>query len=348
MLEVIDTKQTMAFVGAGVTLSLGYPLWTKLIQDLADATVQYCGPEISDDRGNPITVAQVMQIKNLLIRAEIFKANLKDHYFQLMRHTFEPRGSNSDTRALVGVPFQHFLTSNYDPSLEIAHTDVGLRYDSITLLDGSAGSFLQGMANYGYARHIVHVHGRYSEPENIVLTKMEYDSFYARVPLARRFWEIVPVVRRCVFWGFSFSDPELTEKFNLRELNLAHRETQAVGHFAVLAMNDVDMETALRAAYSAEYGVESVFYDPVDAKYTGHSNVIQSIANEFRTRIEQPMPSVNAALPVEIIEVQEQQGEPIPVVALPAIDPADISADLQHLERLTADNLQKRSTGDLQ
>jgi hypothetical protein len=204
------------------------------------------------------------------------------------------------------------------------------------------------MANYDYARHIVHVHGKYDDPANIVLTKLEYDSFYARVPVARKFWEIVPVVRRCVFLGFSFSDPELTEKFNLRELHSAHSETQAFGHFAVLAINDSEMETALRAEYTAEYGVESVFYDPIDAKYTGYSNVVQKMANELRAPVEQPMVSMPAVFPVEIINNQQQQEEPVAAGDSPAMDLAAISADLEHLERLTADNLRKRSTGDLQ
>ena len=119
----------------------------RLIQDLADATEQHCGQNIEDDQGRAITVAQVMQINNLLFRAEIFKANLQANYFQIMEHTFAPRGSNSDTRALVSIPFQHFLTSNYDPALETAHTDVGRKFDSITLLDGSAALFLNSIAD---------------------------------------------------------------------------------------------------------------------------------------------------------------------------------------------------------
>jgi hypothetical protein len=346
MLGVIRTSQAIAFIGAGATRSLGYPLWTKLIQDLADATEQHCGQNILDDQGRAITVAQVMQINNLLFRAEIFKANLQANYFQIMHQTFEPRGSNSDTRALVSIPFQHFLTSNYDPALETAHTDVGKKYDSITLLDGSAALFLNGIADYAYARHIVHVHGRYDDPQNIVLTKKEYVDFYGRVPIAGTFWTVVPIARRCVFLGFSFSDEELTEGFHIRNLNRAHRLAPAVMHFAVLAMNDADNEAALRSWYSSEYGVDPVFYDSIDAKHTGFSNVIQDLANEFAPRVEQPMASASAGVAAEVIENQ-QEAEPVPVVAPDANVPVDVSEDVEHLERLTADNLRKRSTGDL-
>jgi SIR2-like domain len=340
MLGVIRASRAMAFVGAGVTLNLGYPLWKRLLQELADATVQHCGSTISTDRG-PITVAQVMQIPNLLVRADIFRANLGNHYQQILQETFRPRGSNSDMRALVGLPFQHFLTSNYDPALEVAHSDASMKYDSITLLDPSAVSFLHSLNNPGYVRHIVHVHGRFDDPGNIILTTREYDSFYSRYPVVKRFWEIVPVVRQCVFLGFSFSDPELTLKFNLRDLHLAHRDTQFEGHFAVVAISDSGMETALREESIAEWGVDPVFYRPIDEKHSGYSSVIQTIANECGAPAEQAMLSV-AALPVEIINPPLQQaGEPA------MANLADVSADLQHLERLTTDNLRKRSTGDL-
>jgi hypothetical protein len=269
--------------------------------------------------------------------------NLQARYFDTIRQTFGDRGSNSDTRALVGIPFQHFFTSNYDPSLEVAHAAVGKKYDSITLRDASAVSFLNGVANYEYTRNIVHVHGIYTDPQNIILTKMEYDAFYAGVPVARRFWEIFPVARQFVFLGFSFSDIELTEKFYLRQLSLAHRDHLSVGHFALLALNDPSVETAKRAENSAEYGFESVFFDPIDTRYTGLSNIIQEMANTFR-----PDAAIAAAavLPAEI-EVM-QQADPNGATEAVVMDPADVTADVQQLERLTAVNLRKRSTGDLQ
>jgi hypothetical protein len=168
------------------------------------------------------------------------------------------------------------------------------------------------------------------------------------VPIADTFWTVVPIARRCVFLGFSFSDEELTEGFHIRNLNRAHRLAPAVMHFAVLAMNEADKEAALRAWYSSEYGVDPVFYDSVDAKHTGFSNVIQDLASEFAPRVEQPMAYADAGVAAEVLENQQQEAEPVPVLAPNANVPADVFEDVEHLERLTADNLRKRSTGDLQ
>jgi len=68
-------------------------------------------------------VEPAKQINDLLFQAEIFKVNLQGHSFEIIRQTFQPRESNSDTRALVSIPFQHLLTSNYDSALESAHSD---------------------------------------------------------------------------------------------------------------------------------------------------------------------------------------------------------------------------------
>jgi hypothetical protein len=163
--------------------------------------------------------------------------------------------------------------------------------------------------------------------------------------VARRFWEIFPVARQFVFLGFSFSDIELTEKFYLRQLSLAHRDHLSVGHFALLALNDPSVETARRAENSAEYGFESVFFDPIDTRYSGFSSIIQEMANAFR-----PAAAIAAAavLPAEIEVMQHQQANPNVATEAVVSDPADVTADVQQLERLTAVNLHKSSTGDLQ
>jgi SIR2-like protein len=349
MIELVRSGQAVAFVGAGVSRGLGYPTWNMLIQQLADATLQHCGENIVDDRAMPLTVTQVMQLDHPLFKAEIFKENLQGHYLEIIRQTFAPRGSNSDTRALVSIPFQHLLTSNYDFALENAHSDIGKRFETMTLYGDTVGNFVNGIADFSYPRQIVHVHGRYDEPENIVLTFNEYTAFYHRVPMATTFWNMVPIARKCIFFGFSFTDEELTEGFNLRNFNRAHRQAENVVHFAAIALSDPDKEPALRSRFAAEFGIEAVFFNGMDAKFTGFSNLIQRIAEEFAPKIEQPLSVQVLAPQPEVIGLEDEILPQADVVE--AVDPVvapEIAADVLQLEKLTDDNLRKRSTGDLQ
>ena len=98
---------------------------------------------------------------------------------------FAPRGANADIRDLVILPFQHLLTSNYDVALESPHDDLQSRCESLSLCDHAAVDFINNLADYEYGRRVVHVHGRYDGPNNIILTQKEYADSYRRSAAAK-------------------------------------------------------------------------------------------------------------------------------------------------------------------
>lgn len=284
MVGVIRSKQSFAFAGAGVSRPLGYPTWLELLNRLASETRTRCGEDIIDGEGRPLTVTEVERIDDLLVQAEILKVNLKEQYGGLIREIFaRKRSIKVEIKELARLPFQHILTSNYDVSLEVAHEELQLQCESICLCDGAAREFVNKLFDTNYGKRIVHVHGRFDKPESIVLTEKEYAALYQGSQVVERFWGAVPMYRTCVFLGFSFSDEEITESFNLRNFNRAHREGSQTPHFALLALADTDRdkERVLRTGYAAKYGVDPVFFDPVDWKYSGYSNVIENIAQDI-------------------------------------------------------------------
>src|SRR5205807_1939378 len=107
--------------------------------------------------------------------------------------------------------FKHLLTSNYDPALERHHKPPD-RPISICLDHVSAPQFITEFGDDGYARRIVHVHGRHDEPRNIILTEEDYGS-YVRSAVLEEFWRVIPVAGRLVFFGFSFRDIDLLYSF---------------------------------------------------------------------------------------------------------------------------------------
>ncbi len=346
MLDLIRTKRAIAFVGAGVSRALGYPTWDTLTQRLATETRTQCGEQIVDDQGRSVTVTQVSAINDLLFQAEIFKSNLQGRYYQILQEIFAPRGANADVRDLVSLPFQHLLTSNYDVALESAHDELQSRCESLSLCDHTAVDFINNLADYEYGRHVVHVHGRYDDPHNIILTQKEYADFYHRSPEAEALWNMLPIIRRCVFFGFSFTDKDLTEGFNLSNFNRAQRGHPQVVHFALVPMGEPEREPALRAWYSSTYGIDPVFFDGVDAKFTGYSVLIRDIAKEFETRAEPSRVGLDGGAPAEVVHVQQEPLQPENIEQQPPA--ANIQADIARLEQLTEDNIRRRSTGDLE
>jgi hypothetical protein len=171
LVELVRSKRALAFVGAGVTCPLGYPTWGTLIADLA-AAVRVAHGEQVQSNGQDITVEQVLrEFKHKpLVQAQILKENLGAGYLQMMARLFGPKDRRIGPIAdLVSLPFKHLLTSNYDPSLEQHHEPL-----SISLHHASAPQFIVEFADDNYARRIVHVHGRYDEPQYIILTEEDY------------------------------------------------------------------------------------------------------------------------------------------------------------------------------
>jgi hypothetical protein len=344
MIDVIRSKQALAFAGAGVSRPLGYPRWDTLLERFADETRTHCGEHIQDEQGRDITVTEITEMKDLLVRAEIFKWNLGARYHQLIREIFAPRdGQLNEIRDLISLPFQHFLTSNYDMALELAHDNLQQQYSSIAFEDPEATEFVNNLGIYDYARRIVHVHGRFDRPESVALTEREYGVLYNNSLVVRRFWQIVPVTRRCVFCGFSFNDVDLGSLFSLRSFNDARRQGGAVAHFALLAMDIDNGEGTSRAFYNTKYGIEPVFFKSVDENFSGYSAVIRMMAKEIVPSIPEllvtagPTPISVAIPPAVAVPVPQEEAVAEPVLQ-----------DVIRLERLTDSNLKARATGELQ
>jgi hypothetical protein len=349
MIDAIRSKKSMAFAGAGVSRALGYPLWTELLDRFAAETREKCGEAIVDEEGGPITVSQVTGIGDLLVRAEIFKVNLGEHYSEIIRDMFSPKGVlTSDIRNLAKLPFQHILTSNYDNAIETAHDDIQLKCESICLHDGAARAFVNKLADYGYPKRIVHVHGRYDDPHKIVLTEKEYAALYQGSQVAQKFWGDVPIYRTCVFFGFSFTDQDVTAWFNLKNFNRAVRDGYNTPHFALIGIDGDHDDAGFRRKCKMKYGVDSIFFRHVDSRYSGYGALVGKMVGDAVPDATELAAKLDMGLPVESDDraaSQRSRDAATETTSMP--DPTTIAKDLARLEALTVLNMKKSKTGEL-
>ena len=308
LVEAIRLDSAVAFAGAGVSSRLGYPDWGTLINQLADEAEKLNQGKVIDRFGSELTVAGVRAMNDPLVSAEIFKFNLGDRYIELLRTIFSPRhGSSPDVVNISRIPFQHILTSNYDTSLEMAHDEINRKYDSFSLEDGAALKFVRYIGDYRYSRCIVHVHGKYDDPRGIVLTNSEYGRIYQGSAICRKLWDSLPTARRCVFFGFSFSDEDIAEKFSLRAFHHDQQTVDGTRHFAIVELKGQSEEGPQRSLFRERYGIEPVFFEKKDANYSGFSAAIECLVTETAT----------------------------------------LASDVERLKALTRLNIQRTKTGDL-
>ena len=102
------------------------------------------------------------------------------------------------------------------------------------------------------------------------------------------------------------------ESFNLRNFNRAIRKAEGVRHFALVPLGDDSKEPGTRESLRMLYGIEPVFFDPLDPQFSGYSNVLRAIVREVNPLAREPL-----------------------------------RRDVELLQRMTDMNIKKRFTGDL-
>jgi SIR2-like protein len=342
MVEAIRSGSPFGFAGAGVAAGLGYPSWAQLIDRLADEVQRVRGENVVDPYGRPLRLVDIRDMRSSLVRAEILKHNLAERYSEFMRETFGPIDRNVDSVAdLVALPFRHLLTSNYDPSLERAIASAGRTAHSLCLMPQEIADFVNHRREVDYARRVIHVHGRYDRPDTLVLTEADYARNYNAHEI-RTFWTVIVIDETCVFFGFSFTDDDLMDGFNLRNFQRVNPQFARVRHYALVAIEDPSKEVGERMVYNVRFGVEPIFYTKQDAQFSGYSDALRQIRRDV----------LPLAIPA-VAEPQEMQGQipEEPIVSVQVVDEENrglaVQRDLATLEQITERNIQLQIDGDL-
>jgi hypothetical protein len=175
------------FLGAGVSAAAGLPTWRQLLDELA-VRAGLDGALRTGLSGLPPQDAAA------LLARELGREALTGY----VRERFGP-GAYSLAHALIaGLPVHEYVTTNYDPLVELAAADVGramrvLPYDQATVEDP----------------WLLKLHGDVEHPESVVLTREQYLEFGdTRTALAGVLQSLL-LTRHVLFVGTSMLDDDL-------------------------------------------------------------------------------------------------------------------------------------------
>lgn len=210
---------------------------------------------------------RVIKNVDVLIRASKYSAQMGALAFaEYVAAKFAPRSPQfTDFHLdLVGLPFQHVITTNYDTVLEAAHHSArGVPADSLDF-DGSADcqKFLSHCTQAGYERRYLHLHGSATRPSSIVLTQEHYNTLYIQNNLITLLSRGVFLVHRVVFVGFSMSDADFMQQ--LKEL-AGLLQLNAPRHFALLPRPpSEDLAQKEIIELREKHHVQALHYDPAN------------------------------------------------------------------------------------
>jgi hypothetical protein len=263
----LDRGGVVPFVGAGISMALGYPSWRQLVERLREQVPAPSNTSISR-QGIPSDPQIAVDYLRLVLGEE--------GYFNALRATFdldENRKSQIQTSplfaALQKLPCLVWLTTNYDLALEYALRRPRVGVNSHSWSDeAEINRFILGRESRTKRPAVFHLHGKLDVERDIVLTERDYQQRYWWIAGDRFRLATLLSTRTALFLGTSLTDEDL--KSVLREVRARLRQKWGQ-HFWVRGVRSGTVEwtdAAWRQEQSIfwreKFGVEIVYY-PVTA-----------------------------------------------------------------------------------
>ncbi|TYP82913.1 SIR2 family NAD-dependent protein deacylase [Blastococcus xanthinilyticus] len=179
--------QLALFVGAGVSAAAGLPTWEELVDELAARS------GLDDALREGLSRLPPQDSAALLAR-ELGA----DRMEEFVAERFGP-GCYSLAHALVAdLPVQEFVTTNYDPLVELAATDIGRDVTVLPYEEAQPGQ-----------PWLLKLHGDAAHPESVVLTREEYLQFGSTGAALAGVLHSLLLTRHVLFVGTSMLDDDL-------------------------------------------------------------------------------------------------------------------------------------------
>ncbi|MGY1987836.1 SIR2 family protein [Blastococcus sp. SYSU DS0669] len=179
--------QLALFIGAGVSAAAGLPTWEQLVDELATRSGL-------DDALRAGLSRLPAQDSAALLARELGSAELA----AFVEERFGP-GPYALAHALIAdLPVQEFVTTNYDPLVELAAGDIGRQVTVLPHEEARPG-----------APWLLKLHGDAAHPESVVLTREEYLQFGNTGAALAGVLHSLLLTRHVLFVGTSMLDDDL-------------------------------------------------------------------------------------------------------------------------------------------
>jgi hypothetical protein len=287
LIEVCRSQRSIAVTGAGLSWWAGYRTWNELIDQLAE--------RVRERRGDEVNVQVIRRnYRDRLLCAEKLAAELgpRGEFEEFIRGEFGPVAprDRSVLQTFARIPFRDVITFNFEESAERSYEGATLPCRSISSAnDRELIRYLRQLDQPQTHRHVVHVHGKYSDPQGrIILMEAEYGAWYQPGGFFKNFLWSLFASRTLIFFGCGFEDSDFVGC--LREAGRVLRLPE-IPHFAVVGLGADDDDGERRTHFNSAYLIEPLFYE------IGPENSHQGFVETLRTLADATNPQVPGAQP---------------------------------------------------
>jgi hypothetical protein len=299
LIETLRSKGPILVTGSGVSTYCGYRRWGAVIDRFAEF-VEACSPgcdakKIVKDNST-----------DLMIAATALTELAGDRVREFMAAEFGPNGVRLPDLVikLCAMPFAHYLTFNYDTSLERILQTLHQPYEVTTTADFSP--LIEFLRSRNPQRRVVYLHGRYTDPpQTLAWAQAGYRRRYAEDGPFRRFLWWSFMTQSLFFAGVGFREFEL----NFQWWNFAGDMPKNVfPHFAIVGLWPNENAASIRNVWNKRYCVEPLFYPIDDSKgYEDHSE-FEKLIFSIWNQLQLPQPAMVDTRPVNALIVAADPG----------------------------------------
>lgn len=275
LVRIIRERQAILFAGAGVSMTVGLPSWSTLIEHMARELG--LDPKVSlDPATNYFTLAEYYRLRQGSIGP---LRSWMDRHWTIPDDKLE---TSRVHRLIVELDFPVVYTTNFDRNLETAFALNGKEFAKIVDAKDLAG-LREGVTQ------IVKLHGDFDDDPSIVLAETDYlDRLSFESPLDMKF-QADALGRSILFVGYSMSD--LNIRFLLHRLwktwaASGHAKARPPSYVFMLRPNPID------EAVLEQWGIR-VLTEPDCAPEDALETFLEKLAQEVgagakRTRRARP------------------------------------------------------------
>lgn len=310
---LLDSKKALLVVGAGCSVDLGYPSWPILVELLRAKFAPNLGPSCDSPAHAAYEIKKAAKVASGDLIA----------YERTIEEIFRPKETNCRPFhcELVKLGFAGIATVNYDVVLETAVSAAFAdRYSfcpSLNLCHLDDRHRIERHLRRLYdpperPTDILHLHGTYDKPENLVLSWDDYECHYngatrddqltvdtskgAGFTFHRRvLWSLL-TTRSLVFVGFGSDDRYFNDMMDVWHTDFNLRDECA--HVAIVGITS-ENERERWDEYLYGKGVRPLFYDVPSDNPTNH-RILHSMVHQMAVRrhvqygVQPPLSAVTA------------------------------------------------------
>ncbi|MBN1468066.1 MAG: SIR2 family protein [Fusobacteriaceae bacterium] len=208
--KIYKKNKLIPFLGAGLSTPYKLPNWNELLKKLNEEFV-------SDENIRKIIELEINSgeyweaIENIKFHGYTDDFSIQKKVVDIMLEGKDNQAEDDNYRDIANLDVPFHLTTNYDNNIS---NYLQSEYAPIILSD--AGVSTQKWAIEENMKQVVHLHGTFSKPTSIVLTKEKYDELYNNEVYTNLF-SFLKAGFTFLFIGFSYSDKYIEYLVNLKK-----------------------------------------------------------------------------------------------------------------------------------